>query len=72
MPEPPRQDKAGRPRLVADPQFHARMGLLEFGENLLQGMQIIGNAAVKTGRGSVAGSEADGDVLLVDIESDEK
>jgi len=38
LPEPPGQDEAGRPGLVADPKFGAGMGLPELGEDLLQGV----------------------------------
>ena len=48
------------------------MSLPELGEDLLQGVQIIGDRPVKTGRGAVAGGDADGDVLRVDIESGEE
>ena len=72
LPEPPGQDKAGRPGLVADPQFRTRMGLPEFGKDLLQGMQIVGDGAVEAGGAAVARGEANGDVLRVDIESDEE
>ena len=81
LPEPPGQDKAGRPRLIADPQFGARMGLAQFGEDLLirlrltlraacgclspfgrfQGVQVVGDGAVRAGGAAVARGEADGD-----------
>ena len=35
MPQSPGQGETGRPRLIADPQFGARMGLSELGEHLL-------------------------------------
>ena len=72
LPEPPRQDKARRPRLITDPQFHSRMRLPEFGKHLLQGVQVIGDRAVEAGGTAVARGEADGDVLRMDIESDKQ
>lgn len=72
LPEPPRQDKAGRPRLVADAQFGPRMGLAQFGEDFLQGVQVVGDRPVKTGFAAPAFGERDGDAFCVDIESDEQ
>jgi hypothetical protein len=69
--EPPRQDKAGRTRFVTDPQFGAGMGLPQLGENLLQGVQIVGDGAVGAAFASPPSARARR-FLRVDIESDEQ
>ena len=69
---PPRQHEAGRPRLVADAQFHARMRLLEFRKHLLQGVQVVGDRPVKAGFAAPAFREGDGDVFRMDVESGEQ
>ena len=63
------EDEAGRPRLVADPQCGFGMGLPEFGKDLLQGMQIVGDGAVNAGFAAPAFGERDGDVFGMDVES---
>ena len=70
--ESPRQDKAGRPRLVTDPQFRPRMSLAQFGEDLFQGVQIVGDGAVKADFAAPAFGQGHGDVFGVDVESDEE
>ena len=70
--KPPRQHEAGRTRFVTDAQFDSGMGLPELGENLLQGVQIIGNTAIGAGLAPASFGEGDGDLLGVDIESDEE
>jgi len=58
LPQSPREDKAGRPRFIADPQLDAGMGLPEFGEDLLQGVQIMGDGAVTTSESCFANKSA--------------
>jgi len=48
------------------------MGFPELGEDLFQSVQIVGDCPVKAGGAAVAGGEADGEALRVDIESDEE
>ena len=48
------------------------MGLLQFGEDLLQGVQVVGDGAVEAGFAAPAFGERDGDVFRMDIESDEQ
>ena len=48
------------------------MGLLQFGEDLLQTVQVIGDGAVDAGFAAPAFGEGDGDVFRMDIESDEQ
>ena len=48
------------------------MGLLQLGEDLLQRMQIVGDAAVGAGLAAASFGERDGDVFGVDVESDKQ
>jgi len=48
------------------------MGLPEFGKDLLQGVQIVGDAAVGAGFAAPIFGQGDGDRFGVDIESDEQ
>jgi hypothetical protein len=48
------------------------MGLLQFGEDLLQGVQVIGDGAVEAGFPAPAFGQGNGDVFRMDIESDEQ
>ena len=57
---------------ITTPQFRSGMGLAQPGENLLQGVQIVGDGAVGAGFAAPAFGQGDGDVLRVDIESDEE
>ena len=48
------------------------MGFPKFREDLLQGVQIVGDGAVGAGLASPTFGQGKGDVLRVDIESDEE
>lgn len=67
-----RDDEARRPRLIADPQLGPGMGLFQFGKDLLQAVQVIGDGAVEASFAAPAFGEGDGDVFRMDIESDEQ
>ena len=69
--EPPRQDEARRPRLVADPQFRAGMRLAQLRKDLLHGVHVIGDRPVETGLPAPALRERDGDVFGMDVVSDQ-
>ena len=69
--EPPRQDEARRPRLITDAQFRAGMRLAQLRQDLLHGVQVIGDRPVETGLPAPALRERSGDGFGVDIESDE-
>ena len=57
---------------MTDAQFGSRMGFPKFREDLLQGVQIVGDGAVGAGLASPAFGKGNGDVLRVDIESDKQ
>ena len=67
-----REDEPRWPRLVTDAQFGPGTGLLQFGQDLLQGMQIVGDAAVAAGLAATSFGERKGDIFGVDVESDEQ
>jgi hypothetical protein len=67
-----REDEPGRSRFVTDPQFGARMGFLQFGEHPLQSVQIVGDGAIGAGFAAAPFGAGAGDVLRVDIESEEQ
>ena len=63
------QSSSPSARFIADPEFAAGIRFPEPGKHLLQSVQIVANAAVKSALSLVAGNEAEGDALRVDIES---
>ena len=68
----PREHETRRPRLIADAQLRAAMGLLEFRENLLHGVQIIGDRAVEARLPAAAFGECEGQAFGVDVESEKQ
>ena len=70
--EPTRQHKASRACLVADAQFGPRVRLAQFGKDSLQGVQVVGDRPVVASFTTAAFGQGNGDVLRVDIESEEQ
>ncbi len=70
--EPPRQYEARRTGFVADPQLSPGVGFAQLRQDLLQGVEIIGDGAVETGFAAPAFGQGHGDVFGVDVESDEE
>lgn len=63
------QDESGRTGFITKTQFRFRMGLAQFGEELVHAVQVAGNAAVMAHLGT-GFRDGDGDVLRMDIQPD--